>query len=946
MYGLLSILFPEHWCLLGSNFDFSFRVYDSMATSADGFGISCAFYFGVMFIVFALFAYFRRLPWTEKFYAKKCYHPPPGCRAPPVIGRHAWWPTSIISCAEAQVLASGGMDALMYLKTMRFSLDVFVMVTLVVSAIILPINLTGDNVDTLTANPYDQSKISEYIEFYLPGLNGTELEGEEQAEEEAVTVIEAPEIYNKSIPPAPPGLIWWERLPNIPALPPVTVLGPEYENYTWIYDENYKIVKYDLTELDKTTMTNISERSNYLYAHAIVSWVLTILILWRLKEYCRQALNLRLLFFKEAGGVQTRSILCTDIPFSLAGKGDTEGQESWFQRKLKTYNVTSSLVSKEEPQSSDTLDRNVDVVLPDRWKEASDNIAHRPHGESDEDDSAWLVRHQFSSLYKDDYTDSQIVYNTTTLAKLCTQYEATKDAAFHSVDVMLSKYVDPKKKKKMKKQSKKVVGVTMGEWGTEKYGKTPKTVDTFEFYIDRLEYLRSEILKEQVLAKEKPFPSSFVSFKTRKAQVIASQTMMSEDLSTWICKAAPQPQEILWGNLRMRAMERNIRSKIFTASFWVLMLFYMIPVSAVQVLISTNSLVGFLQTIPVASALLTGILPGLALRIFIIILPMILTAMLKAKGVISGSELDLGLVSYMYIFEFITVFLGSFIAGTFANQFEQLLDDPGSIVSIFGTAAPQVGIFFMTYILVQACWELPFDIFDMVGLILYHLKLKLAATKTAKERVDKAKVGFSYGSIIPDDSIVFLLGLSFSIACPLIAPTALVYYGTRYLVNKYKLVYRAEENYQSGGQSWLRVFDQYITSLIAFQILMIFILAIKEMIGPPIIVLPLPFITFFWGLSTKGMYDLPMGYQSLLMADDQDNKDGEAATKSDTAIESAYLNPVFTFDEDEHKEVIAQCTVLMQAQASETWPDYEPMASLIETDDLPDEQQFHDIESH
>jgi hypothetical protein len=317
---------------------------------------------------------------------------------------------------------------------------------------------------------------------------------------------------------------------------------------------------------------------------------------------------------------------------------------------------------------------------------------------------------------------------------------------------------------------------------------------------------------------------------------------------------------------------------------------------------------------------------------------MILTAMLKAKGVISGSELDLGLVSYLYIFQFITVFLGSFIAGTFANQFEQLLDDPSSIVSIFGTAAPQVGIFFMTYILVQACWELPFDIFDVVGLVLYHLKLKIAATKKAKQRVDEAKVTFSYGSVVPDDSIVFLLGLSFSIACPLIAPTALIYYCTRYLVNKYKLIYRAEENYHSGGQSWLRVFDQYITGLIAFQLLMIFILAIKEMIGPPIIVLPLPFITFFWGLSTKGLYTYPMTYQSLLVAEDQDRQ-GDTSISD---ITGAYQNPGFVFDEEDHQIVISQCSVLKQAQASESWPDYEPMNSLI---DQEEPEMFHDVEN-
>ena len=768
------------------------------------------------------------MSWTKRFYAKKCYFPPPGYVAPPIIGKKEFWGKRVASCAEAQVLASAGMDALVYLKTLRFNMEVFVLVTFFVSAVILPINLTGTEVDNLTGNPYDPSKISEYITFYLPDLNGTALNDTNAEEDKAVTVIEAPQIYNTSIPPPPPGLLWWERLPNIPPLPPVTVLGPEYENYTWIYDPNYKIVKYDLTALDKTTMTNIPPKSDRLYAHSIMTWWLTILVLWRLGVYCRQALNLRLLYFKNCPkGSETHTVLCTDIP-GISRMENDDGEESgefakdesWLQKRMRQVSAKKGLLPEAKPQDQvdddpDSLDRDVKVVLPDRYEEAAQKL--QSSGESGE----WLVREEFQALYKDEFVGAHLVYNTTKLAQICAQYEKTKENAYNSVDVALSNYMDEKKRAKMKKRMSTVTGATMGEWGREKYGLKPKKVDAFEFYVDRLEYLRAEILKEQESAKKKYHPASFVVFKTQKAQVVASQVMMSEDLSTWLCKPAPQPQEILWDNLRMRAHERNIRQKIFTISFWALMLFFMIPVTAVQVLISTNSLVGWLQTIPIASTLLTSILPGLALRLFLMFLPAILTLMLKKSGVISGSQMDLGLVSLLFIFQVITVFLGSFIAGTFANQFEQLIDDPGSIVSIFGTAAPQVGIFFMTYILVQACFEVPLSILDVVGLVIFRLKLLIAATKNAKTRLMKSKVTFDYGATIPDDSMVFLLGLAFSVACPLIAPIALIYFGTRYLVNKYNLVYRSEENYQSGGQSWLRVYNQYITGLVIFQILMV-----------------------------------------------------------------------------------------------------------------------------
>lgn len=377
-----------------------------------------------------------------------------------------------------------------------------------------------------------------------------------------------------------------------------------------------------------------------------------------------------------------------------------------------------------------------------------------------------------------------------------------------------------------------------------------------------------------------------------------------------------------------------------------------IPVAAVQVLLSSDSLVGFLQTIPIANSILTGIIPGLALRIFIIILPMLITAMLlKIRGVISSSELDGRLQSGMYIFQFITLFLGSFIAGTFANQFQQILDDPGSIIQVFGTAAPQVGLFFMSYILTIACWEVPMGILDAVGIILYHLKLKLASTARSKKKVNEGTSSFGYGAMIPDDGIIFLLGMAFSIASPLVAPCALVYFGVRYLVNKYNLAYKCTPAYEAGGSFWLTALNQYICGLLALQLIMIFILAIKESIGPPIIVVPLPFITIFWWLSARSAIRKPFADLSIMMAHDLDTKIASNGKNTDTTTTDetkyssqadAYLDPAFNFDEEDHETVIQQCTVLMSAQAGPEWPN-ETIATLIDTDSV-DSEAFLDVE--
>ena len=48
--------------------------------------------------------------------------------------------------------------------------------------------------------------------------------------------------------------------------------------------------------------------------------------------------------------------------------------------------------------------------------------------------------------------------------------------------------------------------------------------------------------------------------------------------------------------------------------------------------------------------------------------------------------------------QFITVFLGSFVAGSFLNQATTLIKNPTSIVTALGTSAPLTSIFFLTFI--------------------------------------------------------------------------------------------------------------------------------------------------------------------------------------------------------------------------------------------------------
>jgi len=135
-------------------------------------------------------------------------------------------------------------------------------------------------------------------------------------EENKPETVNPPPIYNESIPKPPPGLLWWQYLPGVPPLPdPVTALGTAYEGYGWRYDDSYTVTKYYFTDLDKTTMTNVPSKSPRLWAHCILTWVVTLVALWQFWRYCKIALRLRMIHLLTAPpGADTHTVLCTDVP--------------------------------------------------------------------------------------------------------------------------------------------------------------------------------------------------------------------------------------------------------------------------------------------------------------------------------------------------------------------------------------------------------------------------------------------------------------------------------------------------------------------------------------------------------------------------------------------------------------------------------------------------------
>ena len=63
----------------------------------------------------------------------------------------------------------------------------------------------------------------------------------------------------------------------------------------------------------------------------------------------------------------------------------------------------------------------------------------------------------------------------------------------------------------------RVMGAMMGAWGREKYGMKPIKKDALEYWPERLERLKEEIMKETTEAHDKTVPCAFVTFRRAAA---------------------------------------------------------------------------------------------------------------------------------------------------------------------------------------------------------------------------------------------------------------------------------------------------------------------------------------------------------------------------------------------------------------------------------------------
>ncbi|KAK9682220.1 hypothetical protein RND81_10G059000 [Saponaria officinalis] len=400
---------------------------------------------------------------------------------------------------------------------------------------------------------------------------------------------------------------------------------------------------------------------------------------------------------------------------------------------------------------------------------------------------------------------------------------------------------------------------------------------------------------ETVLAQLE-LPAAFVTFKSRVAAALVTQSQQVSHPFLWITEEAPEPRDVLWKNLSTPSRRLLIYKIGFFIAATLLTIFFAVPVAAVQGIAKFEKLNKWfppamaIQLIPGLRSVVTGYLPSLILNGFIYIVPYSLLGIAHLSGYSSRSETEIKVCNMVFYFLVGNVFFLSLLSGSLLDELGQSFSHPGDIPSHLAHAVSAQADFFTTYILSDGLSGFSLEILQL-GLLTWDT----IKTHTFSRGKKKSPYVFSlpYFRVIPFVCLCLLIGMVYALVAPLLLPFVVgyLYLGYAVYMNQIEDVYPTF--YETCGKYWPYIHSYIFFALILMQITMIGLFGLKSKPGASIATIPLPLLTILFNEYCKLRFLPSFQHNSIQNAkedDEVDEKESRLEINSENAA-CAYRPP-------------------------------------------------------
>ncbi|KOG97711.1 Spo75p [Saccharomyces eubayanus] len=312
----------------------------------------------------------------------------------------------------------------------------------------------------------------------------------------------------------------------------------------------------------------------------------------------------------------------------------------------------------------------------------------------------------------------------------------------------------------------------------------------------------------------------FICFKSTLISNIIGE-ILSYKLPTQNLKViiGPNIKDIIWRNIldsspfwkSAKYFSANIL-RIFVIIGWILPVAFLGLISQIP---NISSLIPFAKIIyfqsPFIREVAKNLIPIVTLIIIIEIVPYFFRWLSCLRGLKTGAQVEADVQNWYFIFVFIHLFLVVTISSGFSIIIERLLNNPVSIPALLANDLPKCANFFCSFVLIRGMAYAGGNLLRIKELLfeLFYYKWKTCSPHAQFKRL-KTSLFFQLGSIYPIFSVLGCIGIIYSVVAPIILllcciSFSMVYFSFNYL---FKYQYNIENYSETFGKLYVQALMQ------------------------------------------------------------------------------------------------------------------------------------------
>ena len=397
-------------------------------------------------------------------------------------------------------------------------------------------------------------------------------------------------------------------------------------------------------------------------------------------------------------------------------------------------------------------------------------------------------------------------------------------------------------------------GAVAARYVTPKQRPTHKTKFLIGKKVDTINYCRAELakiiprvdaLQAKVRAGETKLAGSFFVEFHRQADAQSAYQSVAHHQPLHMAPRyiGVNPEEVIWGNLRIKWWERVVRGYAVTAFVCALILFWALPVAFVGVLSNIDQLrsqftwLAWMYKIPdVIFGVVSGLLPSVLLAVLMALLPIILRLAAQLSGAPSKAAIELQTQNYYFAFQVIQVFLVGTLASAATSVVPAIIANPSSAVTLLANKLPSAWSLYVSYFIVQGLTFCSGALLQIVGLILFRVLGKvLDSTPRKMYKRWTSLSGLGWGTVFPIYSLMIAIALIYAAMAPLVLLFATLGLWLMYIAFRYNLLFVFNANVDTKGLCYPRALKHTTVGIYIGEICLIGLFGISQAPGPTIL---------------------------------------------------------------------------------------------------------------